>query len=279
MELIPLNILQQASAITERLTGMLFIERVYLNRQEKQDGEEWELIILIAQNSQLHLVESTPLVKMVLTLYPNFNYRMFYISDIKNGLKFGNMTFFSLCQPDRLVYISPDCAIKLHLCKDMFGKIYKQAAAGMEKERVKIQSFRKGVWFYLAMENYAFCALMLHQLFECCYRFAELSLIGKEKISHKLRNHHKELTRFIPGLKELFNWSDDKEMEQFNLLDEAYLSVRYSNGYQIKKEGLVFLIEKSVQLEDLVNTSSRKALLAFQSRFTSVNEQEIEIFQ
>ena|GEM_PF-2464586 len=272
MEAIPLNVLQRASAITGRLVMTLFIEQIYLNSMEKENTVNWELIILITRNNQLHLVESIPLIEMVLTLHPGFSHRTFYISDVKKGLNFGNMVFFCLCQPDRLVYINPRCTVCLFTPRCVLEKTFIKTRSDMEKERMKIESFRKGVWFYLAMENYSFCALMLHQLFECCFRFAELVLAGKEKVSHNLRNHHRDLLRFLPGLKELFNQSDQREMELVKRLDEAYLAVRYENDYVIGKEELLWLIEKSAWLEDQVNFHTEMALLQFRERYDALED-------
>lgn len=272
MEAIPSDVLGRASVITGRLVKTLFIEQVYLNRMEECHSSNWELIILIAQSSQLHLVESIPLIEMVLTLHPGFRHRTFYISDVKRSLHFGNMVFFCLCQPDRLVYINPTCTLNLFVRRCTVEKTYAKARIDMERERMKIASFRKGVWFYLALDNYGFCALMLHQLFECCFRFAELVLMGKEKISHNLRNHYRDLLRFLPALKELFNLSDPYEMELVKRLDEAYLAVRYENDFVIAKEELLWLIERSARLEDLVNLHTEAALLQFRERYDALEE-------
>lgn len=277
MEAIPIQVFQEASAITARLVKMLFIEQVYLNRMERQDKEKWELIVLIAQNNQQHIIESVPLIRTVLALHPDFGHRTFYIGDVKTGLKFGNMVFFCLCQPDRLVYINPCCSITLLTRKSTFKRTYNKAQAEIEKEQIKIESFRKGVWFYLAMENYPFCALMLHQLFECCYRFAELALLGKEKISHSLKNHHRDLLPYVPDLNELFNQSNPREMDLVHLLDEAYLAVRYQNSYTIRKEELLLLIERSVRLEDLVTERARQFMCKFRERFSSPGETLSEV--
>jgi len=115
---------------------------------------------------------------------------------------------------------------------------------------------------------------MLHQVFELCYRFAELALIGKEKISHSLRNHHKFLLPYIPELKTLFNEEDEKEMSILFILDEAYLTVRYENSYQISKEELSLLIQKSLELQQLVEDNSKLAQKQFEVRFGNYNDEE-----
>lgn len=274
MDTIPAEILQEANLITARLVNTLLIEKVYLNNIVEDGATYWELIILIPNSSTQHITEARPLVRMIMTLHIQFRYRLFYFHDVKAGLKQGSMVFFSICQPDMLVYISPESDIPLFNNKTTFQKVYNRAIIEQGKERNKIRSFREGMDFYFEKGNDQLCALMLHQVFELCYRFAELALIGKEKISHSLRNHHKFLLPYIPELKTLFNEEDEKEMSILFILDEAYLTVRYENSYQISKEELSLLIQKSLDLQQIVDENSRLAQKQFELRFGNYKEKE-----
>ncbi|WP_134088680.1 hypothetical protein [Olivibacter sp. XZL3] len=274
MDTIPAEVLQEADLITARLVNTLLIEQVYLNNIVEDDATYWELIILIPNSSTQHITEARPLVRMVMTLHIQFRYRLFYFHDVKAGLKMGSMVFFSICQPDMLVYISPESDIPLFNNKTTFQKVYKRAIIEQGKERNKIRSFREGTDFYFEKGNDQLCALMLHQVFELCYRFAEIALIGKEKISHSLRNHHKFLLPYIPELKTLFNEEDEREMAILYILDEAYLTVRYENSYQISKDDLMLLIQKSINLQQIVDDKSRLAQQQFEMRFGNYEEVE-----
>ncbi|MFC0317395.1 MULTISPECIES: hypothetical protein [Olivibacter] len=274
MGTIPAEVLQEANLITARLVNTLLIEQIYLNDIVEDDKAYWELIILIPNSSTQHITEARPLVRMVMTLHIQFRYRLFYFHDVKAGLKQGSMVFFSICQPDMLVYINPESDIPLFNNKTTFQKVYNRAIIEQGKERNKIRSFREGMDFYFEKGNDQLCALMLHQVFELCYRFAELALIGKEKISHSLRNHHKFLLPYIPELKTLFNEEDEKEMSILFILDEAYLTVRYENSYQISKDELSYLIQKSLDLQQIVDENSRLAQKQFEVRFGNYKEEE-----
>ena len=93
---------------------------------------------------------------------------------------------------------------------------------------------------------------MIHQVIELSYRTAELLVIGREKISHSIRNHQKLMKPYVPEFAAVFNEDDEEEMNLLNLLDDAYRSVRYEHTYVIDREQFLFFIEKADVLEKLI---------------------------
>lgn len=270
--------LRDASLLAERLVASLLIEQIYFNKTEIQGAQVPELIILLPSTNTQHLTEARALIGTVLSSQRSFRYRTFYFHEVKEGLKRGSIVFFSICQPEQLIYIRPDSNVPLFNNKVTFEKVYSRAKVEQEKEHKKISSFRQGMDFYYERGNDALCALMLHQVIELCYRLAEINLIGKEKISHSLRSHHKFLIDFIPELHTIFDTHNEREMTQLENLNEAYIRARYENSYEIARADLIELMDKSVQLENMVHRYSALVHAQFEERFAK-EEFQIETEQ
>ncbi|KGE13789.1 HEPN domain-containing protein [Sphingobacterium deserti] len=261
------NELMDASQLAKRLVASLLIEQIYFSKIQIQGAQVPELIILLPSSNTQHLTEARALIGTILSSQRSFRYRTFYFHEVKEGLKRGSIVFFSICQPEQLIYIRPDSNVPLFNNKVTFEKVYSRAKVEQEKENKKISSFRQGMNFYYGRGDNELCALMLHQVFELCYRLAEINLIGKEKISHSLRTHHKFLFDFIPELHTIFDAHSEREMTQLENLNEAYIRARYENSYEIARSDLIELMGKSVQLERMIKTYSALVHAQFEERF------------
>lgn len=231
-----------------RLTKLIPIERIYLNDFEYKETKFKELIILLPSSSKLHITEVRPLVNVVMAGYPEYRFRMCYIQEIKHALHYGSMVFYTICREEKLVYQS-ECH-HTELSTDLCAKsVLKKAKRNFKKEWKKVTDFRAGFDFYLKQENYPLAAFMLHQVIELSYRAAELLVIGKEKISHSVRNHQKLMQQYVPELGVIFNEADEDEMSLLALLDEAYRSVRYEDTYAVDLDQLSSISLKADLME------------------------------
>src|SRR5690606_368222 len=89
-------------------------------------------------------------------------------------------------------------------------------------------------------------AFMLHQVIEQGYRAAENLVMGKEKISHSLRNHQEYIAPFCPELGVLFE--KQHEVSIMGKLDESYSSARYDHDFSMSKEDLAIAANKVNEL-------------------------------
>ena len=101
----------------------------------------------------------------------------------------------------------------------------RKAHEGFEMECTKIKSFKDGAEYFFKKRHIPLCAFMLHQTFELLYRMTEIVFLGREKISHQLRNHHQLLLPYLPSLKTVFDTDHEYDMFLLEILNEAYLSM------------------------------------------------------
>lgn len=76
-------------------------------------------------------------------------------------------------------------------------------------------------------------------------------------------------------LANIFNEADEKEMGLVNLLDDAYLAVRYENNYQIESGQLEYLVDKAQSLYEIVRESCQMLLEPFERKPNSFSLSEL----
>jgi HEPN domain-containing protein len=228
-----------------RIIKLISVERIYLSRFEYEENSFNELTILIPNSSKIHVIEARPLANMVMADYTDHRFRLFYLHEVKQALKQGSIVFYRICKEENLIYQMVGSNFVL-MVPDLTAKAALQRTKrNFAKELKKILGFREGAQFYLKQKNYSLAALMVHQVIELSYRTIELIVVGREKISHRIRNHQKFMQQYVPELATIFNSQDEKEMKLLDLLDDAYRAVRYENAYRINKTQLIYFIEKA----------------------------------
>ncbi|NVD39774.1 HEPN domain-containing protein [Ensifer sp. HO-A22] len=103
-------------------------------------------------------------------------------------------------------------------------------------------------------------SFLLHQSIEQAYSTLLLVLTNYSPASHNLN--------FLRGLAEEQNrelaevWSRDQQRFSawFNIVNEAYVKARYSRHYEITEEALVWLLDRTETLIDLVEKACRSHL-------------------
>lgn len=122
------------------------------------------------------------------------------------------------------------------------------------------RSFTKGAHFYLDEGDYKIAAFLLHQAIEHAYSAVLLTLTNYGPPSHKLtflRSLAEEQDRRLAEA-----WPRDQRRfaAWFNTLNEAYVKARYSEHYEISREALVWLGERTAELHRLVKESCEEHL-------------------
>lgn len=262
----------ELTAITERLVNAILVDQIYFWQYEFQGICHQEFIILLPHTNKQFITEAKPLVGTVMSMYSHFRHKLYYANEVRNSIREGGIAFFFRCQPDNLLYINFEANYVALSNKLSPQGVFKRANEAFEMEKQKIKNFSDGAQFYLDRGNYQLCAFMLHQVFELCYRMAEIVLLGKEKLSHSIRNHHQIALAYVPQLKLVFDRNDEKDMTMMELLDSAYLSVRYENGYYITERQLLYLADKSQTLQELMEKACGDMLEAFGTALNTVTK-------
>lgn len=141
------------------------------------------------------------MVSLVMCQFSHLCYQVFYVDEVRRNIFRGGGAFIERCHFDNLVYINPKSAPVMGKIPDIDRYLLK-ATKSFEMECSKIRSFRDGAEFYLKNRHWKLCAFMLHQTFELLYRMTEIVFLGREKISHHLRNHHLLLIPYLARIAE-----------------------------------------------------------------------------
>lgn len=242
----------QLREIVLKITDIISVDRIYFFHFEYKKNNFSELIILIPSSAKQHLTEARPLAKMVLSRYPDFKFRMFYLHEVKEAIKQGSMVLFNICKPNNLIYRQAEGSFDMIIDKLDYQTVQNSAIVKIHKELKKIADFREGAAFYLDRKNYPLTALMLHQSIELSYRAAEIMIVGKERTSHCIRNHQKYLSHYAQEFSLVFDEKKEEDMILLDLLNDAYSAVRYKNTYQITADQLDLFIKKADKMDLLI---------------------------
>lgn len=265
----------QTNEIVTRIINLVMVQQIYCSTRLDKDKPLTELIILISDKSSKTLIELFPILDMVFEDYPEYCYRLYHVHQAKDSIKKGNLFFYQVCVAENLCFSDP--AVELNLFSQMQGleKVIEKAKNAFNKEIAKIQAFNDGAAFYLQKENYALTAFMVHQQIELAYRAIELFAMGKDKMTHSIRVHQKHLRPYLPALGELFDEANDFENKLMQHLDDAYLKVRYGEGYQINKEKLLKAMKKGAEAQQFVASIYEKMIDEFEQKLHAQKEDQI----
>lgn len=253
----------QVTEITERLVNTILVDQIYLSQYEHEGICQQELTILLLHTNKQFLVEAKPMVGMVMEAHSRFRYRIYYVHEVWQCVRNGSIPFLYRCQPENLLYINPESDFIIPIDMISLGSAVEKARLAIRLEEKKIAGFREGVELYLEKGNCQLCAFMLHQVFELSYRMTQIAIFGKEKISHSIRKHHWLMLPYMPSLKSVFDRNNEQDMDIMELLDEAYLAVRYDNNYHIAERQLTYLVHKSYRMQSMATQACNDILEEF----------------
>ncbi|UIR57107.1 HEPN domain-containing protein [Sphingobacterium sp. SRCM116780] len=247
------------------LTAKYNIECIYLNTYD-HNTTPYELTILVSNKYLKTLGELVP--KIVNTIREFEQYRvMCYIAfQAKDRIREGNLFLFTSCQPNKRIYPKEGSGfMPIPLDFDAV-KLLKLAIELSAREHQKIGEFRDGYYHFKERNKYPMAAFLLHQTIELTYRYIELLLTAKERITHSIRCHH----RWTKELSSLYTTIFDEEKEEdtylLQLLGNIYRATRYEDNFQVGFETLLQLERK---MEDLLANATEifnQTVLSFEQQ-------------
>ncbi|TDQ77362.1 hypothetical protein [Sphingobacterium yanglingense] len=249
--------------ITNRLVSLVEIDQVYFSSYCFQGTSFKEVLVLIPKTNRQHITEVRPMVGIVMCKYSHLRYQIYYVDEVRRSIFRGGGAFIERCHFDNLIYINPKSTPVMSKIPDIEAYL-KKAYESFEMECAKIKSFKDGAEYYLNRRHIPLCAFMLHQTFELLYRMTEIVFLGREKISHHLRNHHQLLLPYLPSLLTVFDTDQEYDMFLLEILNEAYLSVRYQNSYTVDMDDLDCLFVKSSAIEQLLTDSCSQMITYYE---------------
>ena len=104
--------------------------------------------------------------------------------------------------------------------------------------------FKSGYYHFKAQGRLAIASFLLHQVFELTYRYLELLLTAKERISHSIRVHHLILKEKCALYSGVFDEEEESDIDLFKTLEAIYRATRYEDGFYMSPETLQQLEQK-----------------------------------
>ncbi len=239
--------------LTARISSLVMAEEIYQVVYTKNNRAFSELVILVSNKCTKALQELVPHLNVIFDTYPGSSYRLYYIHQVHEAVKRGNLIFYLLCNPQNLIYKAAPSGPALFSETFISSEAIAKAREAYNKETTKIEAFADGVKFYWEKENYPQTAFMVQQQIELSFRAIELFAMGKEKITHSIQAHQKYVSNYLPALSKLFDHENDDERELLKLTDNAYRAVRYEQNYQISKEQCAGMMAKGEEIVKIIN--------------------------
>ena len=175
----------------------------------------------------------------------DFLYRVFPYGYAEQQLKDGNLFFVHGCAWSNLIYSGPSEEMDVFHGYGTDEKTLDNIRFNFGKELEKINGFMEGAAFFLENGNLSQSVFLYHQVLELLFRTVELFLMGKERKCHSIKEHQVYIRAFAPELGNLFDVDIEEEQLSLKLLDEAYITARYSNNYRINSAQLDNIRQKA----------------------------------
>jgi predicted nucleotidyltransferase/HEPN domain-containing protein len=129
---------------------------------------------------------------------------------------------------------------------------YKFASEYLEDRLPLAKSFAEGVEFFAAKGKLKEAAFLLHQSIEQAYATLLLVLTNYSPASHNLKHLRGLAESQAQELAEVWPRDQQRFVAWFNILNEAYVKARYSKHYEISREALAWLLNRTTDLIDRV---------------------------
>jgi len=173
------------SPIINLLTSKYNIEQIYLNTYDREILP-YELIILVSNKYVKTLGDLVPKIVNTIRQYPQYKVMCYVAFQAKDKIREGNLFLFTSCQPKKLVYKKENSEFVPIPENFDFTKCKELAASLKNREQQKIDEFKDGYYHFKEKEKYPLASFMLHQAVELTYRYLELLLIAKERVTHSI---------------------------------------------------------------------------------------------
>ncbi len=186
--------------------------------------------------------------------HAQLRHRMYTQSYATEHIEAGNLFFIENLLLGRMVYGQPELGFPFMnsaLClNDLIGR----SKRAFDKELKKIDAFSEGASSHFEKGHYAQSTFAYHQTMELLFRAGECALMGRNKITHRLREHQAYCVGFLPSLASFFDPNDEEEAAVLKLLDQSYCAARYQSDFEPTLEAIAMLYHKTEQLVTLVNS-------------------------
>lgn len=259
--------------IIAKISSTLIVEQIFIYAYQTMNKKIKQLYVLIRNTSGQGLLDSLALCNFIIQSTTNYVCYVTYPSEINQKIKLGNTRSLIIFHPNNLIYQHPEVKQKVIYPKINLKLIPHDTTTFFEKSIDKILVFEEGYNLYLKRGYLPQAAFMLHQMLELGFRTAENILIGKEKITHSLKNHQFYIHPFSKELGTLFN--RQHEIDVMEKLDEAYKAARYDHDFKINEDELFTALKKQKEMISYLIVNNLDLIRAVQNLMETTDKKDI----
>ena len=183
-------------------------------------------------------------------------------NEVFKHLRGGHIFYSAVCTDNLLVYdnkrlplpekaVIDIAAVKVK-ARNVFNDAFQNA-----------KSYLDGAEYFATSNQYKQAAFLLHQATEHGLRAILASLTAMNNYGHNLKSLIRHSSFCAPDLDAIFPKNTDQEKELFNLLNNAYVSARYSPNYEIIQEQVMLLLDRVNTLLEQTEQSFEERLKKF----------------
>lgn len=166
---------------------------------------------------------------------------------LDEALARGHLFYSLVCQPKNLVHaVAADGG--LPVSKAVLLKLKEKAGKDMAVAMPRITAFMDGTGFYRVAGDLPMATFMLQQVIELTFRLIESVFSRSSRHTHLIRAHLNRCRVFTPELCALFPSDTEEDRKLIFLLDQAYVNVRYREGFVIEPGQLNTLFTRAEKL-------------------------------
>ena len=187
------------------------------------------------------------------------NFIVHSLREVNTLLKQGRYLFVDLRRDGIVLYELDDTPLANPILLRP-ADAYKFATEYFEDRLPLAKNFAEGVEFFAVKGKLKEAAFLLHQSIEQAYATLLLVLTNYSPASHNLKHLRSLAESQAQHLAEAWPRDQQRFVAWFNILNEAYVKARYSKHYEISREALTWLLNRTTDLIDRVEAACRDHL-------------------
>lgn len=241
-----------AKTLLKRLVKFLQPELIFCRSRH--------LLLVLSNHPALSLKDYQEKIKAC-RLPGNYTHAFLLYCELERQCRLGNLFTITFCIPANCIYNKNEKVITpfwqhLHATRET-------AILNFKGNINKANAFFQGACFYWAAYNYPMAAFMLHQACELCLRAVNMAFTGQQVKTHCIPELIRHVKKYIPELSAFFNNTSEKEKHLLDLLEKAYIHVRYTHTYSISSTEILQLLQQVQQLHQTTERLMKQTIQSY----------------
>src|SRR5690606_15170120 len=231
--------------IINKLISLMEIAMIYRSQVDRKLHSEPVLIIIVDRSWTSLPAELLATLAKIFREETDYLYLTFSLEYIEQQLNEYNLFFVYGLRKENLIYCNPKMP-NAPICEntvneDFFSRVKNQ----LKKKLGETNRFWENAITSAKKSDFQKAAFMFHNYMELFFRAVELFMKGKEKESHRIREHQSYIEDFVPELGGVFHTEVENEQKVLDLLDEVYVVETLNDKIKVGKEQIDVIKSKA----------------------------------